>query len=254
MASLPVHCVNTQGANTQFGTSQSSVPFVGYSPFTHSEYSHSNVSGYGVTGMNSATHLPNWSDNVNIPSADHRNLASPATGSGTPPSGVSYYSPHNQIAQEDPVNHQIRASPSLHGTPVTPHAPTPPLADNSPLPPPLDPVTHVSPHGGASYQQTSQPQHVQPSFPSGSHVHGSSPFSVDFILRETPNNVMEADSGASSSGSATMGVVRQGEGGYVAGSTATIPVGVSEEMNLTNQNILGGEFFSFYAYDALAYV
>ena len=226
MSSLPLHCVNPQGGNTQFGTSQSSVPFVGYTPFAQTEYSHSNISGYGITGMNSSSHLTNWNDNVNLSSADHHTMVSPAGSAGTPPTGVSYFSPHNQIGHDDSMNHHMRSSSSLHGTPVTPHAPTPPLPETSPIQHSLEPGALVSPHAGASYQQAPpQPQQIQPNFPSGSHVHNSSPFSVDFLLRERSNNVIEA----AGSGSA-MRVVGQGEQSY--SGTPSIPVDVQDEMNV----------------------
>ena len=172
---------------SHYVTSQPSIPIPpsNYSALSHGEYPHSHSGmgiGYGIPGMGSGM----------MPMPVDQTVHHSVMDNTTPQEGVVY----QQRSEE--MSGVVRGiqPPSISPMQMTPTPPsTPSLQERSPLNQPI-----VSPHGGSggggmAYHQTSPPMVATPlqsnsqPYPvhGGSvsqHVHGSSPFSVDFILRE----------------------------------------------------------------------
>lgn len=200
--------------------------------------SHAGI-GYGIPGMVSLSVPSPWNQeglahptNVSPHSADPHSIAG-ATGSGTgrsnivSPVGLSYHPvvPHEELPGSlshiggpsvSPTSYVApptdTSSPTLHQPP--PQAPSGQVQDQVTLvspnsssfaPPPQQQQQHSTspahqPHSLTPPQHhsyTSSSPGVVP--PQAQHVHGSSPFSVDYLLHgNPPPNVVESLQGASS--------------------------------------------------------
>ena len=181
-----------QALPTQYVTSQPSVPMAGYSTSLghgHTEYSHSHSGmgiNYGISGMGSVPVNPNLTTQVGH------------SDSG-PSSGGMVFHPRQQQEEVGGSVHGMHAvvpsnpmAPLVQGAPVNQH----PQQQQQPQP---QQQTIQSPLGGGAslggggvYHQTPSPIVSSPPVPSqqpytgGHHVHSSSPFSVDFLLRQRP--------------------------------------------------------------------
>ena len=195
--------------STHFVGSQASIPIPGYPTLAHGDFSHSHAGigiRYGLPGMSSRS--PAMMTTPMEPVIGQ--TVQPMPDSATPPVGVVY---HRHPEDMSGVVHGIHPPTisSMHGTP------------NPPLPPSLQEnslnqwQSNSTSHGGVAYHQSSppivtSPPQSNPGFTSPHHVHGSSPFSMDFILRERP---IESSGGVSAVVPNYMGVTQPDKGNVI---------------------------------------
>ena len=156
---MSMHHLTASGISPQqFGISQPSL--IGYQSFAQGDFPQPNV-GYGIP----STQLPmaGWGERQHIPS-DHLHVAYAGRGMSQEELQMA-----SQMRQAMPQNVPVQQQPTPPGQSNPMHA------RNSPLP------QLVSPHANTSAQPTSHPPVA------------SSPFSVDFLLRETPSTVEAED-------------------------------------------------------------
>ena len=166
---------------SHYVTSQPSIGYPTAMAHSHTDFnpSHSGIGiRYGISGMGS---LP--VDSNLAPQVMHPEIT-------TSPGGV-VYRPHHQQQEEGGM---VLGMQPIH----VPSTPTAPLIQGGPInqqqqqqtvPSSLGGVASIG--GGAVYRQSTSPIVTNPPlsnqpYPPSHHAHSSSPFSVDFILRERP--------------------------------------------------------------------
>ena len=199
---------------------------------TELSHSHPGI-GYGIPGMSSLSvpspwnqeqgHLSHQTNVISPHSTDSHSIDGSIGGvPGTSPVPLAYHSPHEELSAglshlggprvsptsyvTPPPNAADTPSPTIHQTPPGQAAvlsPNPAFAPPT-APPPSQPLTGTPPHHSHSLtppQPHSYPSSSPGAVPQAQHIHSSSPFSVDYLLRgDPPPNVVETGSYVSGSG------------------------------------------------------